>query len=641
LFGEGHTIHLHGLDTSTEFDGVPETFEPGLVRQGSSYTYKFVAKHAGTYFYHCHQNNVEHQQMGMYGPLVVQAAGGAKAAYTNGPAFDREYTLVLSELGSDGHEGARQQVQENGDPFNWLRYNPTYYLVNSQAFAHPNQIETALAVNPGERVLLRVIDAGYGAHQVSLDGRPFSVVASDGRPWTQPRTTDSLWLGPGEKYDLLLTGDASGSIQFEDHVNGPYSGPMLGADKLPAVQSRPPSGQTQAFTLYLRDGEQTMPDGAEVYVYGLTADSSGSAQVPGPVLTVNQGDSVELTLVNDADPTGAGHGLVLPGLPADVDGPALVAPGEFGTYRFTAPGAGSYFYRGASDQDQEMGVYGALIIKPGGDQRTVYAGGPPYDQEFPLVLSEVDTSAHAAVQQTGDVLQSADASEARTRGERGPYLPDYFLINGLAYPDEPTDASAAIRPTPGDRVLLRTINAGLEPHAMHLHGYHFQVVARAGQPWANGPLKDTILIAPGEAYDLLFVADQSGLFPFHDHYEFNNTNAGVWLGGMLTTVLCSIPQASAQETVPAQSSRAPTLDGPTVAIKDNFYTPNILRVTAGTTVHWDHQGKVEHTITSQSGYFDSGSLNNGETFSYTFPQPGRYDYFCRFHFTARGVIIVQ
>ena len=150
-------------------------------------------------------------------------------------------------------------------------------------------------------------------------------------------------------------------------------------------------------------------------------------------------------------------------------------------------------------------------------------------------------------------------------------------------------------------------------------------------------------MAPGEAYDLLFEADQSGLFPFHDHYEFNNTNNGVWLGGMLTTVFCPLPeQAPAPGSAPTQNASASAqFDGPTVLIKDNFYAPNILRIVPGTTVRWDHVGRVEHTITSQDGHFDSGSLNNGDTFTYTFSQPGRYDYFCRFHFTARGAILVQ
>src|SRR5690606_21334631 len=53
-----HTVHLHGLDVSQANDGVPET--SGSVRVGESLAYEFVATDAGTYWYHCHVDTVEH-----------------------------------------------------------------------------------------------------------------------------------------------------------------------------------------------------------------------------------------------------------------------------------------------------------------------------------------------------------------------------------------------------------------------------------------------------------------------------------------------------------------------------------------------------------------------------------------------------
>jgi plastocyanin len=150
------------------------------------------------------------------------------------------------------------------------------------------------------------------------------------------------------------------------------------------------------------------------------------------------------------------------------------------------------------------------------------------------------------------------------------------------------------------------------------------------------PLKDTLLLAPGESYDLLFVADQGGMFPFHDHFETANTNNGVWLGGMHTMV-----STGALPGTPAGPPAQAIPDGPRVYIRDNFYTPNNITVSPGTTVVWEHQGRVDHTVSSLQGYFDSGALHGGDYFTYTFTVPGRYDYFCRFHITNRGVIIVQ
>jgi manganese oxidase len=627
--GEGHTIHLHGLDVPTEHDGVPETHPPGLVRQGGSFTYSFVASHAGTYFYHCHQNNVEHQQMGMYGALIVRARDGVKAAYTGGPAYDREHTLVLAEMGAEGHEQARRAAQEGDDPYNWLRYSPTHFFVNDQVHTDTADVRATLDAEPGERVLARVINAGYVAHAIHAHGRPFRIVATDGRPWPSGPTTDTVWLGPGERYDLLFGGDEAGGVALHDHVDRAY-GSAAPATGSPA-EPRSGAGETRRFTLYVREGWHTMPDGARLYVYGFTDDPSGPARVPGPPISVNEGDRVEVTLVNDRDPIGSGHGLRIHVPGVATDGPALVQPGGSQTYRFAAGRAGSYLYTGHSERqdDQQMGMYGALLVKPGGGQKTAHAGGPAFDRDYTMVLSEMDAAGHDQTR--------------RAAHDGGPpfdwqrYAPNYFLINGLAYPDTEQSATSMVHALPGERILIRAINAGRLAHAMHLHGFHFKLVAVDGSPWPDGPSKDTVLIGPGQSYDLLFVADQAGLFPFHDHFETANTNNGLWLGGMHTMVAVGAAHhAPAPAPPPPQAGQAGT-----VFVRDNFYAPNQLTVPVGATVRWEHQGKAEHTVSSLLGSFDSGVLAPGAVFSHTFTAPGRYEYFCRFHITNRGTITVQ
>jgi manganese oxidase len=646
--GEGHTIHLHGLDVPTEFDGVPETHADGLVRQGSRYTYRFVASHAGTYWYHCHQNNVEHQQMGMYGPVIVRAAGGAKTAYTGGPAFDREQTLVLAEMGVAGHEQARRSAKDGALPYNWLRYTPDFVFTNDQPQDGRGDVWANAAARPGERVLVRAINAGYVIHQLHAHGQPFQVVASDGRPWPQGPTTDSVWVGPGERYDLLVTADASGRVALHDHVAEAAAPP-----RAPAPAAAAPTGTTRQYTLYVRETLQTMPDGAEIYGYGFTDDPDGPAQVPGPVLQVAEGDTVEVTLVNDRDPTGQGHALALPGLGMPVEGPDRVAPGQSGVYRFLAGRAGSYLYASPDDGHRQMGLYGALVVTPTDGARRVYGDGPSFDEQYTMVLSEVDAPGHAATRRA-------------LHGNGAPYdwaasTPNYFLINGRAYPDTERDLGSMVHAEPGTRVLVRAVNAGQRPHAMHLHGYHFHVVDVDGRPQPGWPAKDTVLIWPGESANLLFVADQPGRFPFHDHFETANTNDGVWLGGMHTMVATGVEHATTAPTAGAPAlagaaassavedaaaiavpeGAAADAAGPTVFVRDNFYAPNQLTVPAGTTVRWQHEGQVEHTVSSLLGYFDSGPLTNGNTFTYTFATPGRYDYFCRFHLTNRGTIVVQ
>ncbi len=622
--GEGHTVHLHGLDTPMEHDGVPETFAPGLVRQGESYTYRFRATHAGTYFYHCHQNNVEHQQMGMFGPLIVRAARNTSTAYTGGPAFDREHTLVLSEMATEGHEGARASIQDEALPYNWLRFQPDFSFINDRPFARGSEVSTNLEASAGERVLVRMINAGYTTHTMRVGGSSPQIVASDGRPWTGGPATDTVSIGPGEKYDLLVQAGGNG-ILVRDELGRPYAGPMVGVPRPVTTAPQARGASTKTFRLYVRDGSLAMPDGAQLPVLGFTSDPNSAARVPGPAITVDQGDNVEITLVNDRDSSGSSHRLGLKGIDGAPAWTETAPPGGSQTYRFRAERAGSYLYVGNPDTAaDQLGMYGAVIVNASNGAKTVYDNGPAFDQQYTMVLSEVDSRAAA---------QGASFAVA------GTYSPNYFLINGLAYPDTMRDPGSMIHANVGDRVLIRAINAGRVAHAMHLHGYHFTLASVNGRPWLGGPSKDTVLVAPGESYDLLFTADQPGAFPFHDHFETANTNNGIWLGGMHTMAAVGVEH----QVAPAPPTPAPSADtlASTVFVRDNFYTPNQLTVPVGTTVRWDHQGLVEHTVTSLRGLWDSGAMNGGEVFTYTFTTPGRYDYFCRFHLTNRGAVIVQ
>ena len=58
------------------------------------------------------------------------------------------------------------------------------------------------------------------------------------------------------------------------------------------------------------------------------------------------------------------------------------------------------------------------------------------------------------------------------------------------------------------------------------------------------------------------------------------------------------------------------------------FNPQSLTVSAGTTVTWTNNDQVQHTVTWDDQSVNSGLLNQGETFSYTFDTPGTYGYFC-------------
>ncbi len=70
------------------------------------------------------------------------------------------------------------------------------------------------------------------------------------------------------------------------------------------------------------------------------------------------------------------------------------------------------------------------------------------------------------------------------------------------------------------------------------------------------------------------------------------------------------------------------------------YSPVTLTVSAGQTVTWLNADTTIHTVTSETGLFDSGNLRPGERFSFTFTMPGTYAYFCTPHPWMTGTVVV-
>ena len=71
----------------------------------------------------------------------------------------------------------------------------------------------------------------------------------------------------------------------------------------------------------------------------------------------------------------------------------------------------------------------------------------------------------------------------------------------------------------------------------------------------------------------------------------------------------------------------------TVGMEDNFFDKANITVEPGTTVTWVQRGKYGHTTTSYDGLWDSGLIEGDTdgTYSYTFEEPGTYEYFCGPH----------
>jgi amicyanin len=77
-----------------------------------------------------------------------------------------------------------------------------------------------------------------------------------------------------------------------------------------------------------------------------------------------------------------------------------------------------------------------------------------------------------------------------------------------------------------------------------------------------------------------------------------------------------------------------------VEIVDFAFSPATLTITAGDTVTWTNGDPIVHTATSTTGAWDSGDLEQGASYSFTFTEPGTYDYLCTPHPSMTGRIVV-
>jgi FtsP/CotA-like multicopper oxidase with cupredoxin domain len=194
---EMHTIHFHGLDVLTAYDGVPHTSVE--IAPNNTFDYKFKCKSPGTFLYHCHVLTTLHLAMGMYGMVIVDPASGPGALYANGPSYSAEYPLLASEFDLDWNNNPISP-----GPFHLFEAN--YFMINGKSGTQLTIGDQDIVGVVGQPMALRFANIGYG--KVSFifpDSLDFQVYSSDGRPLPNSFSAHSLNLYPGERYDLIFT----------------------------------------------------------------------------------------------------------------------------------------------------------------------------------------------------------------------------------------------------------------------------------------------------------------------------------------------------------------------------------------------------------------------------------------------------
>ncbi|MBE3590350.1 MAG: multicopper oxidase family protein [Firmicutes bacterium] len=232
------SIHWHGVPVPNAMDGVPGVTQ-NAVAPGKAFLYEFKATVPGTYWYHSHQTSAEQVDRGLYGVLIVEPKAPAVRA-------DRDYTLVLDEWtsapdaggagdGSSGmsgaggmggmsgmsgmsgmnHTGGMSMGDMNMNGMDMAMAAYTTFGINGKAYPDTDR----LVVRKGERVRLRLVNAGFITHKIHIHGHDVRIVATDGQPIENPPAFRDrlIAVAPGERYDVEFVADNPGRWLIECH----------------------------------------------------------------------------------------------------------------------------------------------------------------------------------------------------------------------------------------------------------------------------------------------------------------------------------------------------------------------------------------------------------------------------------------
>lgn len=234
--------------------------------------------------------------------------------------------------------------------------------------------------------------------------------------------------------------------------------------------------------------------------------------VPGPRINLAVGDRVEVQIKSEL-PIGTDihwHGIDFPN---DQDGVSpvtqgLVATGETYTYRYTAePAIGMYLAHAHAHEAVPNGLFG-----------TMYVG----QVRMPTGRTVSDIAIPANVQLAQDI----------------PMVLNDAGVIGLSLDGKSFPATAPIVAKVGDWIRLTYFNEGLQVHPMHRHGFDQIVVAKDGEPLDAPYAADTVLVAPGERYTVLFNVNAPGTWVFHCHI-LNHVEGADGMFEMVTAVVAS------------------------------------------------------------------------------------------------------
>jgi nitrite reductase (NO-forming) len=362
--------------------------------------------------------------------------------------------------------------------------------------------------------------------------------------------------------------------------------------------------------------------------------------MPGPLLTVNEGDTVEITVRNEDT---VAHGLSIHA--ANTQTSAVVGnlgPGQTKTLTFTADFPGVFMYHCAPGGHGIMthtlgGMYGMIVVEPKKKYRLEEQLGRAPDLKFYILQSEVYSNGR-------------DFFDGK---------PLYVMFNGynFRYVHEPVPAR------PGDYIRFYYLNVGPNlTSTFHAVGGVWNYSYSQGNPNNVITGSQSAISGPTDSWVIEWQVPAAGPFTLVSHafgtqaikgaIGIINATADAPRIGKVRSEGPGLPAPTEPRRIVAPFEvGSPDLDGPVrfqpaevvqIQMVGNSFWPKVAEVPVGTEVTWineevfdllDGERTGQHNAVAIRGpeSFSSPLLKHAEQFSYTFTKPGEYEYICAIH----------
>jgi plastocyanin len=108
----------------------------------------------------------------------------------------------------------------------------------------------------------------------------------------------------------------------------------------------------------------------------------------------------------------------------------------------------------------------------------------------------------------------------------------------------------------------------------------------------------------------------------------------------LAAVVVGRVSAGADPSQTAANAPAPSTSPVVVTIKDFVFSPATVSIPVGGSITWKNLDQAAHTATDKNGAFDSGNLDTGKSYTFTFKKAGTYQVLCTYHPSMHETVIV-